>query len=837
MLHTFWHLSAIDLFSKLQSTPSGLSELEAKRRLIAQKRRQGYRPEWWSEMRLLFRQFNNPIVLLLVFAVSLSMALGEYTNAVIIFSILFLTGILGFWQERNAGRAVRRLRALVHAQALVKRDGNWKKVTLEEVVPGDVVRLNAGDLIPGDCFLFYAKDLHVNEGGLTGESFPVEKEVGISAEDAPISARKNVLFQGSNVINGEAEALAVRTAGDTEFSKIAEQIQHGEEETAFELGIRSFGFLLMRITSYLSLGLLVINLLLDKPLVESLLFALALAVGLAPELLPAIVVTTLSAGAIRMAKKKVIVKKLSAIQNLGAIDVLCSDKTGTLSIGEVQVHSTVNIFNQSSDKVRLYAYLNAFFETGFANPLDSAIRQLPALDISNYQKFDEVPYDFIRKRLSIVVEKGNEHWMMTKGALQNVLDVCTQAEAENGTIVPLDMVRPQIEHLFQQQSQEGFRTIGVAYKNVTGDPVINKDDESELIFLGFIFLYDPAKPNIEETVQELQQLGVQLKLITGDNHLAALNLAKQVGFQHPSLLTGADLYHTSDEALAQKASQVQVFAEMEPFQKERVIRALRKGGSVVGYLGDGINDASALKAADVGISVDTAVDVAKEAAGLVLLEKNLTVLKQGILEGRKTYFNTLKYIFITTSANFGNMFSLAGISLVIPFLPLLPAQILLLNFLSDIPAMAIASDRVDEEELAKPRRWNVRLIQKFMVVFGIQSSVFDYLTFGVLLLVFQVGEAYFQTGWFVESAMTEIIILLLIRTRRPFFKSLLSRWLLWLCIIVAGVVILIPYTGIAQRIGFQPLPLPLLLGMISIAFLYGILVEITKSIFFKKNML
>ncbi len=787
-------------------------------------------------MLLFLAQFKNPLVLILVFAVALSTALGETTNALIILSILLLTGTLGFWQEYKADRAVKKLRALVHTMTTVKRNGVWEKVHLETIVPGDVVKLTACDLVPGDCLLISAKDLHVSEAALTGESFPVEKHAGDCPADAPISRRPNAVFQGSNVVNGEAEALVVHTGSDTEFGEIAQSLEKAEDETAFEQGINRFGYLLMRITFLLAAGILVLNLFSHKPLVASILFALALAVGLAPELLPAIMVTTLSAGASRMAKQKVIVKKLAAIQNLGAVNILCSDKTGTLTTGEVQVHSTVGLSGQHSDKVRLFAWLNAFFETGFSNPLDEALRRdaEPKLGAEGYTKFDEVPYDFIRKRLSIVVEKDGQHLMLTKGALQNVLEVCTMSEAEDGSLHPLDEVRPAILELFKKQSAEGFRTIGVAWKDVTGDPVINKDDEVGMTFLGFIFLFDPPKPGIVQAVQSLEKLGVTLKIITGDNRLAARHVADMLGLEHHTVLTGDRLRHITDEGLPAKAMKTDIFAEIEPHQKERLIRALRLGGNVVGYLGDGINDASALKAADAGVSVDSAVDVAKEASDMILLEKDLNVLRAGILEGRKTYLNTLKYIFITTSANFGNMFSLAGVSLFLPFLPLLPQQILLLNFLSDIPALGIAADRVDEEHLAKPKRWNVQLIRRFMTVFGLQSSIFDYLTFGLLLLVFKVDEAHFQTGWFVESCLTELFILLIVRTTRPAWRSRPSRFLVWASLFVAAAVLAIPYLPFGKIIGFDPLPPALLLGMVGIAVLYAVMAEVTKGRFFKK---
>ncbi|MCB0575638.1 MAG: magnesium-translocating P-type ATPase [Saprospiraceae bacterium] len=823
-----------ELFLKLDASPEGLTQDEAERRWRIGTAKAFVRPEWWNAVLLLCSQFKSPLVLLLVVAVGLSAALGDTTNALIILFILLLTGTLGFWQEYKANRAVKKLQALVRTTVAAKRDGKWQKIMLDKTVPGDLIRLTAGDLIPGDCLLLKATDLHVNEATLTGESFPVEKRVGASPPGVPLNLRSNVLFEGSSIVNGEAEALVAKTGDRTELGKITRKLQQSAGKTAFEQGVTRFGYFIMQLTFFLAVGILVLNLFFKKPVADSILFSLALAVGIAPELLPAIMVTTLSAGAERMARKKVIVKKLSSIQNLGAINILCSDKTGTLTTGEAEVHSTLDINGQPSGLVRQYAWLNATFESGFFNPLDEALRHMEGMNAEGYSKFDEVPWDFIRKRLSIVVEKDARQIMITKGALQNVLDVCTHAEDAAGKRYPIKDVRKKILENFRAHSAKGFRTLGLAWKVVSGDPVINKDDEQEMIFLGFIYLFDPPKPDIREAIKNLDALGVTLKIITGDNHHVARHIAYMLGMQKPRVLTGIELRRISDEALPAKVMRTDIFAEVEPNQKDRIIDAFRNGGNVTGYIGDGINDATALRAADVGISVDSAVDVAKEASDMILLEKNLDVLREGVLEGRKTYLNTLKYIFVTTSANFGNMFSLAVISLFIPFLPLLPQQILLLNFLSDIPALGIAGDKVDEEQLYRPKRWNVHLIRRFMTLFGFQSSLFDFLTFAVLLWYFRVDEAHFQSGWFVESALTELLILLIVRTARPALHSRPGRFLLGTSLLLALAIPTIPYLSAGAIIGFKPLPLSLLAGMIGIAVLYGILVEQMKKLFFKK---
>jgi Mg2+-importing ATPase len=772
-------------------------------------------------------------MLILIFAVILSSVLGEYTNSYIILGIILLSGFLGFIQERNASRAIQKLQAMVQVTCTVMRSGAIRDVPASEIVAGDVILLNAGDIIPGDCRIIEANDLHVNEATLTGESFPAEKNPDELQESTPLAKRKNCLFQGTSVVNGTARALVVTTGNNTELGKITKDLEKHQPETAFERGTRKFGYLLMRITLMLSLMILVLNLYLEKPFSDSVLFSLALAVGIAPELLPAIVTITLSAGAKRLVEKKVIVKKLASVQNLGSVNVFCSDKTGTLTEGIVSVEQTTDCEGNPSDKVRLYAYLNALYETGFTNPLDEAIRSLSNVEIKEYNKLDEVPYDFIRKRLSIVVQHKERHYIITKGAVDNILDVCRYVENKNNEVLPIDKVSEGIQKNFESFSSQGFRTIGLAYKDITGDPVINKDDETDMIFLGFIILSDPIKPGIKETIQKLRETGTTLKLITGDNQLVARHMSGEIGLRTDTLLTGTELQAMSDEALIKRVQETDVFAETEPNQKERLVRALQKAGNVVGYIGDGINDASALKTADVGISVDTAVDVAKESADLVFLQKDLKVLLDGIIEGRKTFVNTLKYIFVTTSANFGNMFSLAGTSLLLPFLPLLPKQILLANFLTDLPAMGIASDNVDAEQLRQPRQWNTLLIRNFMIVFGLISSFFDFLTFGVLLFIFKAHEEIFRTGWFIESVITEILVLLIIRTQRPVLKSRPGKYML----IASGAVILILYALpllAPNYLGFIALPVKVLGCMMGIALLYGLTTDITKRIFFNR---
>lgn len=829
--YPFWSKKPDEVFTAINTSATGLSSEEAALRRSSPTK---IKSAFARDISLFFTQFKNPLTLLLTFALLLSAVLGEFTQSAIIFSILFLSAILSFFQERKASLAVEELRKLVKSLVKVMRDGTQVRIHSEEVVKGDILLFEAGDIVPCDALLLSEKDLYVNESVLTGESFPAEKNIGILQEDTPLSRRMNSVFRGTNIISGTATAIAVVTGKETELGKIEADLKLSAEETAFEKGIRQFGQMLMKVALVIAGLIVIINIWSGKNPFDSILFTLALALGLAPEMLPAIVTITLSAGAKRLALRKVIVKKLSSIQNLGAIDVLCADKTGTLTEGAVRIHSYVSPEGGESRIIQLYAYLNAYFESGYPNPMDVAIREQSKTDISGYQKFDEVPYDFIRKRLSIVVSHESRHIMITKGALINITEVCKHVSLPDGNIMPIEKYTGKINELYEGFSRQGFRTIGLSYKDVTGDPVINKDDETDMIFAGFILLYDPPKKDINEVIIALKNKNVQLKIISGDNTLIASAIAAQIGIASPNIISGKALHSLNDIAIIKKVDEVDIFAEIDPSQKERIVRALQKKGHVVGYLGDGINDASALKTADVGISVNTAVDIAKESADMILLEKELNVLSEGITEGRKTYLNTLKYIFITISANFGNMFSMAAASIFLPFLPLLPVQILLNNFLSDVPALSLASDHVDEEMLEKPRRWDVNLIRNFMIVFGLESSLFDLLTFGILLYVFHAGAELFQTGWFVESAITEILILLIIRTRRTFTKSKMGTMLMVSSTVVMLIVLMIPYIPAFASLGFVPIPLPLLIVIGAIALTYALFGEMTKKILFRK---
>jgi Mg2+-importing ATPase len=830
----FWSLSATEMLRQLETAKEGLTGDEARQRL-ARCGANLLKPQKRSDVfTLLLAQFKSPIILILFFATGLSFFLQDPVQASIILTIVLVSGLLGFWQERSATDALEKLLTIVQIKAAVLRDGGPKEIPVEEIVPGDIVILSAGDIVPGDGLVQESKDLFVDEAMLTGETFPVEKAVAVLPAETPLGQRTNALWTGTHVVSGSATALVIRTGKETEFGKVSERLKLRPQETEFEHGIRHFGYFLMEVTLVLVVAIFAINVYLARPVLDSLLFSLALAVGLTPQLLPAIISINLAHGAKRMAQEKVIVKRLASIENFGSMNVICSDKTGTLTEGIVHLQSALDVEGTPSDKVLLHAYLNAFYETGFTNPIDEAIRTHRQFDLSGYQKQDEIPYDFLRKRLSILVSHGDTHLMVTKGALLNVLAVCSSAETGEGTIVDIGAVRDRIQQHFEEFSSKGFRTLGVAYKNVGAGPLISKDHEAGMTFLGFLVLFDPPKPNIVETIANLKTLGVALKIITGDNHLVAANVSQQMGLAKTKIITGPDLRQMSDAALLKRVGDVDVFAEIEPNQKERIILALRMAGNVVGYMGDGINDTSALHVADVGISVESAVDVAKDAADIVLLEKDLGVLVRGVREGRMTFANTLKYVFMATSANFGNMFSMAGVSLFLPFLPLLPKQILLTNLLTDFPEMTIATDRVDREMVDYPRRWDIKAIRQFMMTFGLVSSVFDYLTFGVLLFMLHATPVQFRTGWFLESVISASLIVLVIRSWKPFFKSRPGKCLLRATLSIVVVTLILPFTPLAEIFGFSRLPISFLLIIGMIVMFYIITAEMVKTVFYQK---
>lgn len=838
----YWALDAMTLAVALGSGSGGLAPDRAEERLAETGPNAIEDVASLSAVRLLLRQLESPLVLILVFAAVISLALREWLDAGIVLAVVLGSALLGFVQEYRASAAVQALKHRLALTARVLRGGTERTVPVSRIVPGDVVLLAAGNLVPADGVVIEAEDFLVSEASMTGESFPVEKRPGVASIDAPLSARGNSVFLGSSVRSGTAKVLAVRTGRRSEFGAIAGRLRTDPEETDFSRGVRRFGYLLVRVMVAIVLFVLTVNLLLERPLVQSLLFAVALAVGLSPELLPAIISVTLSAGARAMSRRGVIVRRLEAIENLGGMDVLCTDKTGTLTEGAIVLRETLTPEGRPSDEVLRLAYLNAAFETGIENPLDAAVvaaGKTTGLSTDGYSKIDEIPYDFQRRRLTIAVADNSDpaaHLLVTKGAFANVMAVCGSVDAA-GAVASLDPDRrAELERVFRSKGAEGYRVLALATKTVASKQHHSRDDEGEMTLRGLLVFYDPPKSDAAATVRELARLGVRVKVISGDNRYVTAHLADAVGLNRSSVLTGEELATVKDEALWHLAPRTDLFVEIDPQQKERIVRALQRTGHCVGYLGDGINDAPALHAADVGISVEEAVDVARESADVVLLSRDLDVLREGVEDGRRTFANTLKYISITTSANFGNMVSMALATPLLPFLPLSAKQILLNNFLSDLPSIAISTDSVDCEHVARPQRWSVREIRRFMIVFGLISSAFDLLAFAVLLIAFRTDAATFQTAWFVISLLTELAVLLVLRTRRPVFQSRPTRVLLWSTFAVAAVTLAVPYLGRASSaFGFVPLPASLIGAALIIVVGYITATEMAKFWFFHRH--
>ena len=827
----FWQFDAQHWLDQLKSSKDGLTQSAATQILNQSGTTRKEKTRLEKDFLLFIGQFKSPLMLLLIGAVILSAFLGDTSDVFIILTIVLSTGLLSFFQERNASKTVEKLQSMIALRSTVLRDGKPQEIIGNQIVPGDILLFKAGDMVPADCLIIESNEINANEASLTGESFPVRKDVGILDEKTVLSKRTNCLWEGTNIVSGTAKAIVINTGINTIFGSIVQSAKT-EVETTFQKGIKDFGYFLMKITLVLSIFILVVNLLNHKSVIESALFALALAVGMAPELLPAITTIAMSAGAKRLLEKKVIVKKLASIQNLGEVNLLCTDKTGTITEGAINIDSIVDCSGKENEYVKTLAFWNANFESAYANPIDDALKAITIENKILPKKINEIPYDFIRKRLSIAVETTTEKLLISKGAFVQISSICSSVLVENGKTEPFEKQKDNINKQYEDFGLNGLRVIAICYKTITKDTV-TKDDEIDMTFAGFILLQDPIKAGIIETINDLHTLNVSLKIITGDNKNVAKAIALKIGIQNPIVITGTELFNTSDAALKQKVKSIHIFAEVEPQQKERIIQALRKSYTVA-YMGDGINDVSAINAADIGISVENAVDVAREAADFVLMEKDLSVLLDGIKEGRKTFANTLKYIFINTGSTFGNMFSVAIASLILPFLPMLPKQILLTNFITDFPYLTIASDNVDEEQLNKPGKWDLKFIRNYMIIFGIHSSIFDVITFFVLLHVLKVKETGFQTGWFVESILTELFILFIIRTHKNFFKSQPGKYLFLLSLLGLIITLALPYMPFAPLVGLMPLPFTSLAIMLVIVAFYIITADMLKVWFFKK---
>ena len=829
MAVTALHGPVDGLLAELHASRGGLTADDARRRLGEVGPNEPARAPRTAGLVQILLLLANPLVIILLIASAASAILGERVNASIIVLMVGLSVVLNFVQTYRSHRVAERLRDVVAPTATALRAGTWIEIRRRDLVPGDIVRVAAGDRVPADARLLETRDLHVQQAALTGESMPVEKDAGdLDVPPRQPADARNVVFLGTSVVSGTATALVVATGPGTAFGDIAARLSTRPPETEFERGTRRFALLIMRTVFFLVLFVLLAGALMHHAFLESLLFAVALAVGLTPEFLPMISAVTLSRGAAHMARQKVIVKHLEAIENFGSMDVLCSDKTGTLTSGDMVLDRHLDPFGQVSERPVILASLNSAHQTGIKSPLDEAILKHGGAAIGGYRKLDEIPFDFERRRLSVVVENGGGRVLITKGAPESVLACCTAHEVD-GRQAPLDAAtRARCEATYRELSAQGSRVLAVAYRGVPLQAVYSARDEGELVLAGFVTFFDPPMEGVAAALRALHRDGVVVKILTGDNVLVAQHVCGQVGLDNTRIVGGDEIERMTDSALAAVAEQATVFARVSPAQKNRIILALKSRNHVVGFLGDGINDAPSIHTADVGVSVATAVDVAKDAADIILLERNLDVLHAGILEGRRAFGNVMKYLLMGTSSNFGNMFSMAGAFLFLPFLPMLPTQILLNNFLYDLAQITIPTDHVDDAFIQTPQRWNIGIIQRFMMVIGPLSSIYDFLTFGVLLWVFRASEALFQTGWFVESLATQTLVLFVIRTVGTPWRSRPSLPLAVTTVLVVLIGVVLPFTPVAATLGFVPLPGAYFVFLGGATVTYLALVEVVK---------
>ena len=825
------------LFEKIGTSPKGLSESEAQKRLIEY----GYNEPAKKKKRTILLQillkFFNPLIIILLIIAGFSFFFGEKISAFIVSLMAIMSVVLSFIQEYKAGREAEKLSEMVRATATVYRNGKPRELPIKEIVPGDVVDLFAGDMIPADLRIIQAKDLFLNQSSLTGESLPVEKMA------APVNAKSpssmdllNIVFMGSSVVSGTGLGVVIRTGLATQFGEISRKLAGMNGESSFDKGIQKFTWLMIKAMIVLVLIICAINYFSKGNLVEALLFSLAVAVGLTPEMLPMLVTLNLSKGAIAMSKKQVIVKRLNAIQNFGAMDILCTDKTGTLTLDRIVLEQHCDVVRKEDQGVLQLAYLNSYYQTGLKNILDKAVLRYEKLIVRQFKKVDEIPFDFSRRLMSVVVDLEGKHRIITKGAPEEVFKRCKKYELDGELLDLEDLILTDLREEYDSLSSEGFRVLAVAYKDMENSKeVYSKEDEHDLVLKGYIAFLDPPKPTARKTIDILKGLGIELKVLTGDNELVTKKICGEVGLDIKGLLTGERVEKATDQDLQELVKTTTVFARLSPLQKERVIRALQKNDHTVGYLGDGINDAPSLKAADVGISVNNAVDIAKESADIILLQKNLMALRDGVLEGRRVFGNILKYVKMGSSSNFGNMFSMTGASFLLPFLPMLPIQILLNNFLYDISQVAIPSDEVDEEYLVRSRPWNINYIKKFMMVFGPVSSIFDFITFGVLWFIFHADAHLFSTGWFLESLCTQTLVIHVIRTGKiPLRESWPSQFLIFTSIYIVTIGLMIPFTPLGGYFGLVMPPASYFMALILIVGSYLLMVQVVKSWFIKK---
>ena len=766
-----------------------------------------------------------------------SLFFGEKISALLVGLMAVMSVLLSFIQEYRAGKEADRLSEMVRATATVYRNGRSKEIKIRELVPGDIVDIFAGDMIPADLRIISCKDLFINQASLTGESFPIEKTAGpATGKSDSASDMGNIVFMGSSVVSGTALGVVIKTGISTRFGEMSRRLATMRVETSFDKGVHSFTWLMIRAMFFMVIFIFAVNAMRRGSWIESLLFSLGVAVGLTPEMLPMIVAINLSKGAIAMSKKDVIVKRLNSIQNFGAMDIICTDKTGTLTMDKIVLEKHCDVVRKEDDGVLRFAYINSYYQTGLKNLLDRAILKHEKLLVRQYKKVDEVPFDFSRRIMSVVVETDGIHRLICKGAPEEIFKRCSGYELD-GELMEMDpLILSDLKEEYENLSADGFRVLAIAYKDILQKKeAYSKDDEKELILTGYVAFLDPPKPSARRAIIALRKLGVDFKVLTGDNEMVTKKICSEVGLNVQGLVTGDQIDKADDPQLQELVKSTNVFARLSPLQKERIITALHRNKHIVGYLGDGINDAPALKASDVGISVNNAVDIAKESADIILLRKSLMVLEDGVIEGRKTFGNIVKYIKMGSSSNFGNMLSMTGGSLFLPFLPMLPIQILLNNFLYDLSQVAIPTDAVDKEYLRQPRPWRVDYIKKFMLIIGPISSIYDFLTYGVMLFIFHANASLFHTGWFIESLCTQTLVIYVIRTGKvPFLESRPSGFLVLTSLVIISIGMIIPFTPLAGPFGFTAPPPAYFAVLFFIVLTYLFLVQGVKTWFIKK---
>jgi Mg2+-importing ATPase len=826
-----------DLLKEFMTSWGGLSKEEAALRLEKHGYNEPAKRKRRAALWQLLQKFWDPLILVLIVICVFSLFFGEKIQALLVLFMIFLSVGLSFTQEYRSHKAAEKLNELVRATATVFRDGVEVEIRMREIVPGDIVNLFAGDMIPADLRILSCKDLFINQSSLTGESFPIEKSAAsIKTEGVAVTSLGNIAFMGSSVVSGTALGLVIKTGIETQFGEISKRLATIRTMTSFDKGVQKFVWLMIRLMILLVVVIFVINFFTKGSVVEALLFSLAVAVGLTPEMLPMLVTVNLSKGAIAMSQKKVIVKRLNSIQNLGAMDVICTDKTGTLTLDDVVLERYCDVVRNDNEKVLRYAFANSFYQTGLKNLLDRAILKHEIVLTHQYTKADEIPFDFSRRIMSVIVEAQDKQTLIAKGAPEEIFKRCSHYELDDEILEMESLILSDLKEEYDSLSSDGFRVLAVAYKNMPEKKsVYSREDEKDLVLIGYLAFLDPPKPSAKETIHRLKKLGIEFKVLTGDNELVTKKICGHVGLDVHEMVTGDKLEALSDPDLKALVQKTTVFARLSPLQKERVIHALHENGHVVGFLGDGINDAPALKTSDVGISVNNAVDIAKESADIILLEKSLLVLEDGVLEGRKTFGNIMKYIKMGSSSNFGNMISMTGASLFLPFLPMLPIQILLNNFLYDVSQVAIPTDKVDSDYLLKPKGWDIASIRRFMLIFGPISSLFDFLTFGLLLFVFKATKQQFQTGWFLESLCTQTFIIHVIRTAKiPFFESRPSSFLIGMSVFIVAAAFVITLTPFGKLFGFVPPTWSYGLTLFLIILCYLVLTQRIKSWYVKK---